>query len=284
MSEGNRSNVAGGRGGAGGASTPPQTATLHAEVDAPALSSPPAPAPRDVTPAASRRAWHEPRVHFWWIIALGLVAAAAWLAVQHLVTWNREASLIRSGTKVDAVVWLWGARVEGRPIGPEDVATLEFEWKGQPQVLGGQRLVREVPTFSGETIPVYVDPDNPRRWTARAAPPPLGKLMIGSAALVVVAALLAAVSVFKRRGVIATWRDGEARRAVVVETSQSALAPRSRLVRCALTDGGDKRLIHVYVPHRAATLQKGDPLWLIMPPERPDKALAAVSFAASTKS
>ena len=277
MNEADRSNLAGGASEAG---NPPQAAALHGGGDAAAISGAPPPAPREVTPVAARRAWHEPRVHFWWIVALGLLAAAAWIAVQQTIAWNRDAALIRSGTQVDAVVWLWGARVTGRPIGPEDPATLEFEWNGQPQVLSGQRVVRELPTHSGEIISIYVDPQDPRRWTARAAPPPLGKLMMGAAALVAVAALLAVVSWFKRRGVLSTWRDGEARQAVVVETSQTALAPRSRLLRCALTDGADKRLISVYVAHRTATLQKGDRLWLIMPPGKPDKALAGVSFSA----
>jgi len=241
---------------------------------------PPPPAPRDVTRAASRRAWHEPRVHFWWIVAIGLLVGAAWLAAEQTVRWNYDASLIRNGTRVDAVAWLWGARVKGRPIAEDDVAKIEFDWKGQPQVLENQRIVgRGVPTHSGDTIPIFVDPKDPTRWTARTAPASLANMLVGSAAVVVISALLLLVSVVKRRGVLATWRNGEARPAAVVETSHTALAPRSRLVRCALTDGSDKRLINVCIPLRAATLQPGDGLWLIMPPGKPEKSVAAVSFA-----
>ena len=137
----------------------------------PAIPAPPPPAPRDVTPAASRRAWNEPRVHFWWIVAIGLVLGAAFLAAQEIVSWNDDARLIRNGTRIDAVVWLYGARVKGRPIGPEDSAILEFQWNGQPVVLTNQRITgREDKTFAGDTIPIYVDPNDSQNWTARSAP------------------------------------------------------------------------------------------------------------------
>jgi hypothetical protein len=246
---------------------------------APPAAIVPPPAPRDVTPTASRRAWNEPRVHFWWIVAIGLVLGATFLAAQIVVTWNDDARLIRSGKRIDATVWLYGARVKGRPISPEDSATIEFQWNGQPVILTNQRITgREEKTFAGDTIPIYVDPDDPQHWTARSSPASLPKLLIGAMSLVAVAAILALVGVAQRRGVLATWRTGDARQAAIVETSQTALAPRSRLVRCALTDSTDRRLITVYVPHRVANFQPGDPLWVIMPPGRPDKALAAASF------
>jgi hypothetical protein len=251
---------------------PPAHATISA-------ATPPA-APRTVTPAASRRAWHEPRVHFWWIVAIALVVAAVSLAAQELLAWDADARLIRSGTRIDAVVWLWGARVKGRPIGPDDQSTVEFTWSGQPQVITNARIVgRDEITFSGQTIPIFVDPQNPTKWTARTRPAPILRMLMGAMSLACVAAILVLVSVIKRRGVLSVWRTGEPRRAAVVETAQTALAPRSRLVRCAQTEGNDRRLINVYVPHRAADPQPGDVLWLIMPPGRPDKAIVAMLFA-----
>jgi hypothetical protein len=72
--------------------------------------------------------------------------------------------------------------------------------------------------------------------------------------------------------------DGEARLAAVVERTPAALAPRSWLVRCALAQGNNRRLIIVHIPRRRATPQKGELLWLVMPPGKPEKALAATSF------
>src|SRR5688572_1726790 len=219
----------------------------------PADVPPPAP-PRELTPAASRRAWREPRVKFWWVVALGVLTAAIWLAAQQAVAWNRDARLIRSGTRVDAVIWLGASRATGRPIAEDDIVKVEFDFNGQRRLLESQRLMgRGVVTLSGDTVPIFVDPDNLTRWTARTAPRPLLKMMMGALALGAMAVLLALVSMIKRRGVTAIWRDGEARAAAVVETSHSALAPRSRLVRCALTDGSDRRLINVYVPRHAAS-------------------------------
>jgi hypothetical protein len=78
--------------------------------------------------------------------------------------------------------------------------------------------------------------------------------------------------------VLRIWRDGEARLAAVAERTPAALAPRSWLVRCALAEGKDRRLITVYIPRRLGTPEKGDALWLIMPPGKPDKSIAAISF------
>ncbi len=279
MSEEDRFTLGAGASGAPSASSPPQAAALHGRAEGASLPSAPPPAPREVTRAASRRAWHEPHVHFWWIVAIGLVGAALWIAVAQTITWNRDARLIRGGTRVDAVIWPAGARVKGRPIGPEDAMTVEFHWNGEPVAFSNRRLIgRGTPTISGETIPIYVDPQDPTNWTARSSPPSLVKLMVGAFAIVAVAGVLSLVSVLKRRGVLSTWRNGEARQAAVVETSQTALAPRSRLVRCALTDGSDRRLINVCIPHRVAHPQPGDGLWLVMPPGKPDKALAAMMY------
>jgi hypothetical protein len=238
-----------------------------------------APAPREVTPAASRRAWHEPRVHFWWIVAIGLLAGAAFLAGQQLVAWRADVWLIRNGTKLDAVVWPAGARVKGRPIEKDDYAHIEFTWKGELRQLTWQRWTRQQGAITGETVPIYVDPDDPENWTANITPPPLAKSLIGAASLVGVAIVLLLISVARRKGVLGVWRDGEARLAAVVERTPAALAPRSWLVRCALAEGNDRRLITVYIPRRLATPQKGELLWLIMPPGKPDKAIAAMSFS-----
>ena len=244
-----------------------------------ASTPPPPPAsPREVTAAASRRAWHEPRVHFWWIVAIGLLLGATFLAGQHLVAWRQDVWLIRNGTKLDAVVWPAGARVKGRPINRDEYAHIEFTWNGQLRQLTWQRWTRQEGAITGETVPIYVDPNDPENWTANVTPPPLAKSMIGASALVGVAAVLLLIGVARRKEVLGIWRNGEARLAAVAERTPAALAPRSWLVRCALVEGKDRRLITVYVPRRLATPQKGDALWLIMPPGKPGKAMAAMSF------
>ncbi len=242
-------------------------------------SPPPAP-PRAITAAASARSWHEPRVHFWWIVALALLAAAAYLAIQQFSEWNAEAQLFRGGTRVDAVIWRSALRVKGQPIEPGVPVELVFDWNGQQTRATLQRFTgRERDTFQGETISIRVDPKDPQRFTVRSELPPLVKLLMGAISLAVVAALLLAVGFLKRRSVLTTWRAGEAHQASVVEIEQTALAPRSRLVRCALTGGRDRRLINVYVPRRVGDFQPGETIWLVMPPGRPDKALAAASFS-----
>jgi hypothetical protein len=87
------------------------------------------------------------------------------------------------------------------------------------------------------------------------------------------------VSLAQRSRTVRVWRDGEARRAIVVESHQTALAPRSRLVRCTPADEGDNRVVQVYVPAGAAAdLQAGDELWLLFPPAGRGRPVAAAWF------
>jgi len=196
--------------------------------------------------------------------------------------WARSSDLrlIKTGTRVDdAVIWLTGARVKGRPIGEQDGVIVEFKWKGEDVAIRGRRLAGWTDgILSGEVRTIYVDPNDSTNYTARTEPPPMGRLLIGPMLLCAFAAVLLALSIVKRRGVLAIWRNGEAREAAVVETKQTALAPRSRLVRCALTAGNDRRVINVYVPHRAGNPQPGETIWILMPTGRPEKAVAAASF------
>ena len=69
-----------------------------------------------------------------------------------------------------------------------------------------------------------------------------------------------------KKRVLRLWRHGRALEAVVMESRQTALAPRSRFVRCAPVEQGDKRVFGVYVPDRAGRASEGDAVWLLADP------------------
>ncbi len=252
----------------------------HSDIsDTAQRDQPPPPAPRNVSPRASRRAWNEPRVYFWWLIGILLLTAAAYLGVEQGLQWASDTSLLRSGKRVDALIW-WreGARVKNRPIEYGQTITVVFPWDSREIAAHGRFALRGAQIVTGQTIPIYVDPKNPQHWTAHTKAPSLARQMIGAALLMSVAVVVFIISFALRRRVLITWRDGEAWLAAVIQTQQTALAPRSQVVRCALLESSDRRAITVYVPRAAASLERGDKLWLIMPPGRPDKSIAGMLY------
>jgi hypothetical protein len=242
-------------------------------------TSPPPP-PRELNAAAASRAWRDPRVAFWGFVAVLLIAAAAYLAVGQYWSWSYEAKLIKSGSRVDATVWHVGTQMRNRLIQVNEPVQIIFHWKGEERRITDRGLAGVRPGMTtGSTIPIMVDPNDPRRYTARLEPQSLATLLIGPMILLPVALLLLAVSFLQHRSVLRILRHGQALQASVIDTARSALAPRSQLIRCALLGVNDRRVISVYVPNRAGALQPGDALWLIMPPGKPHKALAAAAFA-----
>jgi hypothetical protein len=242
---------------------------------------PPPDAPREVTAAVRRRAWAERRVRVWWLLAIVLAVIATYYAVSRLYLWNQERRLITRGQKVQAEVLSWerGGEAPKNKVLPPDVNVyLAFTHDGQEHrvfgPLGGRREQILTRTF----VPLYVDPADPTRWTGRTQPADLGREMLAALMLVPFVPVLFLVAVARRRRVLRTFRDGDAVPAEVVAVGHSAAAPGSRMVSCvAHTDQADGRVIKVLLPARTAP-RKGDFLWLIMPPNRPEDAVPAALF------
>ena len=158
----------------------PTSVTIPAPMTTPTTLPPPPssdllPAPpRPVTPRARRRAWLDPKVRFWWLAGLGLLAAAAYMAFAGWRAWSHQAWLSRSGTLVQAkVVRAGGHTYEGRGVPPDADVLLEFDWAGRPHQTTG-RLANRKPgefIFIGRTEPIRVNPADPNDWTAYTEPP-----------------------------------------------------------------------------------------------------------------
>ncbi|HWP40153.1 MAG TPA: hypothetical protein VNL70_04460, partial [Tepidisphaeraceae bacterium] len=99
--------------------------------------------------------------------------------------------------------------------------------------------------------------------------------LTGLGVLVPVLVVLAGVTIWKRHGVLRSWRMAPLAAGIVVETRQSAVAPRSRIVRFTLRDGPDRRVWSMLVPTSGPIPEKGQTLWLICPPGSPDRAVLA---------
>ena len=236
---------------------------------------PPPVVPRPLTPLATWRAWTEPSVRLWWLLALAVIVAIGVYAADRLWARHAENQLISAGVAVRATVrGTPNHQTAGQTADADDEATVSFYWHGQPQAVSGT-LTRS--TTVGATIPIHVDPADPTRWTDQVEATPLLDALFVGLLLLPIVPVLAAVAAVRRRAVVRTWRLGRAAVAVVSDRRQVPIAPMSYAVRCSLREGPDRRIRTVYVPRAGRTLVEGDELAVILPPRR-GRPVAAMWF------
>ena len=262
---------------------PPVDTSIPTPADAvaPVLASAPPDAPRPVTPRVRRRAWTEPHVRFWWLLTLAMLVIGVYVCGREFLTWSREARLVREGRVVEAEVTRAGGLSSrlGHRLPPNTVVTIQYEVDGKTYQQDGYLSGRKDYIQVHGKVPIRVDPADPSDWTARTEPPVLAQQLTGAAVVLPAVVVLAVVALLRRVMTLRTWRHGQATVALTVESRQTALAPRSRLVRCAPADRGDNRVVGVFVPSSAARdLRPGDLLWLVFPPGGRGRPVAAAWF------
>jgi hypothetical protein len=231
-------------------------------------ASPPPPGPPRAGGGVA--SWTEPRVRFWWLIALGVFLAGAYVAGREVALWRHEVDLIRNGTPVQAEVRRAnGYSSPGKQLPPDAVVDLRYFVNGKQYEKTGFLRGRTEHIAVRKTVPIRVNPTDPDDWSGAVTPAVLWQQLTGALVALPVFLGLAVVSVLRRRGALRAWRRGEARAALVVESRHTALAPRSRLVRCTPAGTEDNRVVDVFVPHLSgAELKAGDVLWVVYPPGR----------------
>ena len=260
---------------------------VHSPV-APPVSSIPAEqqhAPREATPRVRRRAWAEPRVKAWVLVATVAALMITYLLVSQFLTYRRDAWLFENGRKVDATV----VRVETAVTPGQGYSNVPVKNVGLKYEVGGEEIALDqyLDSFDGDRlevgkpITIRVDPADPRRFTARQNPVTLLPHLVAAA---VVSPLLPATLAFAawRRGrLLRIWETGELMPAVVMRTHGVAVAPSARAVECAGTDPDDRTVRHAYAPAARGSLPpaKGDLIWLIVPVGGKGPAIAASWFA-----
>jgi hypothetical protein len=235
-------------------------------------------APRELTAIARRAAWRHPYVRFWWVVSAALLLGMGYLLVMQTIEWEQEVGLVKSGVVVDATVFEANVKLKNKPIPPLADVDVTYGYNGQTYKVTGPLAERKGLLMDGQTIAIRIDPENPRTWTNRTEPPAYSSKLFAPLLLSppLLIALIAGGISWKR--ILGLWVKGEARQAAVVVTKQTPLAPLSQVARCALVDGGDKRLIDVYVPHRMGKVVKGERIWLVTQVGNPQRAVLAAVF------
>jgi len=235
------------------------------------------PVPRPITPTARRRAWTEPRVRGWWLAAIVPMGLFIYVCFNVIADFNRFRDLVARGVAVQAVVSVAGYE-KGHRLPPDTAVTLSYQIGDTTRQASGTLLARTEMIRVGETIEIRVDPTDPQRWTDHTTPPQLAPRMMGPLAILPFIAVALLAGLLARRRLMKTWREGVAVQALVIEVLQTALAPKSTLVRCTIPTDRDGSVLGVYLPHSKGIPVKGETLWLLRPPARSTGAVAAEAF------
>ncbi|HET6249094.1 MAG TPA: hypothetical protein VFE47_15470 [Tepidisphaeraceae bacterium] len=236
--------------------------------------------PRPLDARVRFRAWIEPRVRFWWLLAIVLCIIGVGFMINGIHTRYHEAWLIRDGLHIESTVMVAdGEPVKGRPEKPGGVVQIQFPWNGadyQPQarVLEG----RKEWVTTGSPLWIHVNPKDPEDWTWLNEPLPAVTRMIGAFVVIPIALLTWLWTIFMQRKTLRVWREGTLAEALIVESRHIAVAPRCRAAQVTPADEADQRVFTVYLPPSLAGLRPGDALMIIRPPGSSLKAVAAAWF------
>ncbi|QOV91786.1 hypothetical protein [Humisphaera borealis] len=222
------------------------------------------PPPRPVLPRISRRAWSEPTVRFWWVLAFVLLALAPFVGAGPFRQWQKLSRLSTEPAVNAKVLRTDRETVTGRPTLAGAQVQIEIAAPSPRQLWGTLDGWTKGPLPRiGDTIEIRLDPDDPDAWAVvHQVPPMISALATGlSIAAIAVLPLLAAFVL--RARVLKVWRHGQLREAAVVGQQQTALAPGAYALRCVWIDGDgpttsaargkarpDRSIFRVFVPKR----------------------------------
>jgi hypothetical protein len=126
----------------------------------------------------------------------------------------------------------------------------------------------------GTDFKIKVNPNDPTQWREVTVPKPWTQELTTLGLLAPLLVLLLMVTIWRRMSVLNVWRNGSLIGGQVVEIRQTAIAPRSRIVRFTLKDG-DRRVWATLAPTSAGIPARGETIWLIALPGRPGRSILA---------
>jgi hypothetical protein len=255
------------------------TETIPTEPPPPTLPE----APRRITRRASRRAWGEAPVRFWWKCAIVVAVVTIYISVYHIHNALRERKLRHEGVPIVATI----VEVNGTPRANFAVLRDDNVRVKVSGVLPDGRKLENVPLVLppaesyakvGEPLKLVVDPADPEHRWAEASEeilPWWRVLAVTLFLLLPVILILLALAEWRRRQMLAVWRDGREVDAVVVSSKHSATAPMSRMLYFTIVNGFDKRIFKTLYPTRAGLPRPGDVLHMVALHDRPQRAIVA---------
>lgn len=221
--------------------------------------------PRPITDKVRKRLWQEPITRSWSIVTFLILLTFLFVSVQGYMQWSADARMIDSGDVVKAIGFADGAKINGRPlpVGQSQPVYITYEHKGTKYSSQGALVHTGKQYVAGEPFDIRLDPSDPRIWTNRDEAASLREKMIASILTLIftIGSTLATIFAWWRNRSL--WCYGELRQGRVLEHRQSALAPKSVALHCAVRVVKQEHLMTIYVPQSAAVPAKGQSIALL---------------------
>lgn len=247
--------------------------------------------PRELRPRGKARSFSELPVRIWVILSVAIALITIYFVISRFLQGRELRRLLSEGKLVHAsIIEINGTKDRTIVFKRSDPLRVwvGFELPNERNVVAEgplAQLAESLPLRVGDPIDIRVDPshlepwDKPGmkrlyKWTDRTAPPPWYVEYAVVLLLLPLFAMVGAIALWRRIGVVKVWRNGEVSAGVVVDLKQTAVAPFSRIVRFTLADGSDRRVFSTLHPAKDAP-RPGDVIWLIFPAGKPSRAIVA---------
>jgi hypothetical protein len=232
-----------------------------------------------VTDKVRKRTWAEPLTRSWLLATAALLLASVFMAVRAAREWTEESHVVRNGVVVQALAWHAGSnRVPQQTLTSTSRVDMEYQYQGKTYRPTNQLLYKTAVEYvSMKPFDIRIDPENPGIWTNRTDAPPLIEKMMGVVIVLAVVVTCAVVALILRQRSMSLWVNGDQVSARIIRQGQSALAPQSVVLRCAMRDGKIERLVNVYVPQKSAPSEATQTIQLVVSLDR-SRALALTNY------
>jgi hypothetical protein len=237
--------------------------------------------PRPLTARVRRRSWAEAPVRTWMVLTLLIAASLGYLAITNILEGLSERRVIYNGVIASATIVEVNGDSDPRKAIATNGAVGDRTVKLKYRDASGKEIEseRELQTsrhkgrHPRDILQIRYDPDKPEAWTDSTEPRPwFARLAI--VWMLLPALLLAGIMMLIRRmQILRVWIEGVPMTGTVIDTRQSPIAPRSRVVRFTLDD--DRRIFSTFVPISAGDVSRGGELMMLASPTDHSRAIVA---------
>lgn len=244
------------------------------------------PTPRPITPAASAAAWAEPSVRTWMLVSIFSLVLAVVVGFLSIRSALRHADLLRNGTRVQAVVThvLQREFVTNLVRDKDLEITIRYTLPGEFDPKTADVLL---PRDDSKTIGVdqkielVIDPNDAsetKRATDRLTPKSWRAVLTIPVVLLLAGVAALGLTLRRRAGRLKLFAHGDLRQATVVDVQRSAVAPGSLILKVALDDSDDRRLIPVAWPKKLGDVGRESSIQLLCDSRDPRRAIVAAAY------